>query len=117
VKWYGKAEFWAAIGKVLLIIGPIIYTFITMLGGNPFHDRFGFRYWRDPGAFAGLYYNGNLGLFLGFLQHLTQVSFIISGPDSLSLFLFLKVDHLRSVKWVLTKPRYLWQPAKLRTLV
>ena len=32
VKWYGESEFWAALGKVLLIIGLIFYTFITMLG-------------------------------------------------------------------------------------
>ena len=32
VKWYGETEFWAALGKMLLIIGLIIYTFITMLG-------------------------------------------------------------------------------------
>jgi amino acid transporter len=46
VKWYGESEFWAALGKVLLIIGLIIYTFIAMLGGNPKGDRFGFRYWK-----------------------------------------------------------------------
>ena len=39
VKWYGETEFWAALGKMLLIVGLIIYTFITMLGGNPLHDR------------------------------------------------------------------------------
>lgn len=32
VKWYGETEFWAALGKMLLIIGLIIYTFVTMLG-------------------------------------------------------------------------------------
>ena len=53
VKWYGETEFWLALGKVLLIIGLIIYTFIAMLGGNPLHDRFGFRYWNDPGSFTG----------------------------------------------------------------
>ena len=35
VKWYGETEFWAALGKMLLIIGLIIYTFITMLGVFP----------------------------------------------------------------------------------
>jgi len=39
VKWYGETEFWAALGKVLLIIGLIIFTFIAMLGGNPIKDR------------------------------------------------------------------------------
>jgi amino acid permease len=43
VQWYGESEFWAALGKVLLIIGLLIFTFIVMLGGNPMHDRFGFR--------------------------------------------------------------------------
>ena len=47
VQWYGETEFWAALGKMLLIIGLILYTFITMLGGNPLNDRYGFRYWNN----------------------------------------------------------------------
>ncbi|KAK5709623.1 general amino acid permease agp2 [Elasticomyces elasticus] len=85
VSWYGETEFWAALGKVLLIIGLIIFTFITMLGGNPLGDRFGFRYWNNPGSFAPLYYEGNLGRFLGFLQCLIQASFTIAGPDYVSM--------------------------------
>lgn len=72
VKWYGESEFWAALGKVLLIVGLIIYTFVTMLGGNPLGDRYGFRYWNNPGSFAELYYTGGLGRFLSFLQCLIQ---------------------------------------------
>ena len=85
VKWYGESEFWAALGKVLLIIGLIIFTFISMLGGNPLHDRYGFRYWNNPGSFAELYRTGNLGRFLGFLQCLIQASFTIAGPDYVSM--------------------------------
>jgi len=85
VKWYGESEFWLALGKVILIVGLIFYTFVTMLGGNPLHDRFGFRYWRDPGAFAELYKTGDLGRFLGFLQCLIQASFTIAGPDYVSM--------------------------------
>ncbi|KAH6678637.1 amino acid transporter-like protein [Halenospora varia] len=85
VKWYGESEFWLAMGKVLLIVGLIIFTFITMVGGNPLHDRFGFRYWNTPGAFAELYKTGNLGRFLGFLQCLIQASFTIAGPDYVSM--------------------------------
>jgi amino acid transporter len=44
VDWYGESEFWAALGKVILSVGLIVFTFIVMLGGNPLHDRFGFRY-------------------------------------------------------------------------
>ncbi|CAL3963801.1 unnamed protein product [Diplocarpon coronariae] len=85
VKWYGESEFWLALGKVLLIVGLIMFTFITMLGGNPIHDRFGFRFWNDPGAFAELYRTGRLGKFLGFLQCLIQASFTIAGPDYVSM--------------------------------
>lgn len=85
VQWYGETEFWAALGKVLLIIGLIIYTFIAMLGGNPLGDRFGFRYWNNPGSFAELYRTGDLGRFLGFLQCLIQASFTIAGPDYVSM--------------------------------
>ncbi|OCK86446.1 amino acid permease [Lepidopterella palustris CBS 459.81] len=85
VRWYGESEFWAALGKVLLIIGLISYTFVTMLGGNPLHDRFGFRFWKNPGAFTELYYTGKLGRFLGFLQCLIQASFTIAGPDYVSM--------------------------------
>ncbi|KAK3900778.1 general amino acid permease AGP2 [Staphylotrichum tortipilum] len=85
VRWYGEVEFWAALGKVLLILALLAFTFVTMLGGNPLHDRFGFRYWRDPGAFATLYHSGALGRFLGFLQCLIQASFTIAGPDYVAM--------------------------------
>jgi amino acid transporter len=91
VKWYGETEFWAAVGKVLLIVGLIIFTFIAMLGGNPLHDRFGFRYWKSPGAFtspkafSGLDYDGSKGIFLGFLACLIQASFTIAGPEYISM--------------------------------
>merc|ERR1712000_54835 len=85
VKYYGETEFWLALGKMLLIVGLIIYTFIVMLGGNPLGDRFGFRYWKDPGSFTELYYGGSLGRFMGFLQCLIQASFTIAGPDYVAM--------------------------------
>ena len=85
VNWYGEAEFWAALGKMLLIIGLIFFTFVVMLGGNPLGDRFGFRYWSEPGAFAELYHTGNLGRFLGFLHCLIMASFTVAGPDYVSM--------------------------------
>jgi len=85
VKWYGETEFWAAVGKVLLIIGLLIFTFISMLGGNPEKDRYGFRYWKNPGSFAELYETDGLGRFLGFLQCLILASFTIAGPDYVSM--------------------------------
>ncbi|KAK8864742.1 hypothetical protein IAR55_001998 [Kwoniella newhampshirensis] len=52
VRVYGETEFWISIFKVFMIVGMFIFTFITMVGGNPLHDRYGFRFWRDPGPFA-----------------------------------------------------------------
>ncbi|KAL3480045.1 amino acid permease/ SLC12A domain-containing protein [Aspergillus californicus] len=85
VKWYGESEFWLALSKVLLSVGLIIFTFIVMVGGNPLGDRFGFRYWNDPGAFAEHYKEGSLGRWLGFLACLIQASFTIAGPDYISM--------------------------------
>ena len=88
VKWYGETEFWMALGKVLLIVGLLFYTFIAMLGGNPLGDRFGFRYWKNPGSFTSpkaYSYTGDLGRFIGFLSCLIQASFTIAGPDYVSM--------------------------------
>ena len=85
VKWYGESEFWLSLGKVILIVGLIIFTFIAMLGGNPLGDRYGFRYWYDPGPFAEYYTVGNLGRFMGLLTCLIQASFTVAGPDYVSL--------------------------------
>ncbi|CAG8955995.1 hypothetical protein HYFRA_00008851 [Hymenoscyphus fraxineus] len=85
VKWYGESEFWLAIGKMILIIGLLSFTFVVMLGGNPMGDRFGFRYWNDPGAFAELYSTGSLGRFQGFLQCLITAAFIVAGADYVSM--------------------------------
>jgi amino acid transporter len=85
VKWYGEAEFWLSLGKVLLSIGLIFYTVVVMLGGNPLGDRFGFRYWNEPGAFNEFYKTGDTGKFLGFLSALITASFTIAGPDYVSM--------------------------------
>ncbi|KAI0404006.1 amino acid permease/ SLC12A domain-containing protein [Xylaria palmicola] len=85
IKWYGETEFWAALGKVFLIVGLLIFSFIVAVGGNPQHDRFGFRYWYEPGAFAEYYTTGALGRFQGFLQCLIFASFAVAGPDYVSM--------------------------------
>ncbi|KAJ9294839.1 hypothetical protein DTO271G3_6401 [Paecilomyces variotii] len=54
VRYFGIAEFYLSIFKVFLILGYILFTFITMLGGNPLHDRYGFRQlsqYVDPNTF------------------------------------------------------------------
>ncbi|KAK0210975.1 general amino acid permease AGP2 [Desarmillaria ectypa] len=89
VKWYGESEFWLAFGKVLLALGLISFTFITMVGGNPLHDAYGFRYWNSSNVsgapFAEFIQKGDLGRFMGFLACLIQASFTIAGPDYVSM--------------------------------
>ncbi|KAL8781648.1 MAG: hypothetical protein Q9213_005913 [Squamulea squamosa] len=85
VKWYGESEFWLALGKVILAVGLILYTFVTMVGGNPRHDKYGFRFWREPGSFGEAYATGSLGQFCGFLVCLVQASFTVAGPDYISM--------------------------------
>jgi amino acid transporter len=51
VKWYGESEFWLSGGKVVLIFMLFCFMFITMIGGNPKHDAYGFRYWETPVSF------------------------------------------------------------------
>ncbi|KAF8321172.1 hypothetical protein DL93DRAFT_1609088 [Clavulina sp. PMI_390] len=85
VKWFGEAEFWSSLGKVVLITGLIIMTFIVMVGGNPKHWAFGFTYWKNPGAMAEYISTGSLGRFQGLLQCLITAGYTIGGPDVLSL--------------------------------
>ncbi|KAH8653600.1 putative general amino acid permease [Xylariales sp. PMI_506] len=81
VEWFGKAEFYMSIGKVFLIIMCFAFTFFTMIGCNPLHDAYGFRYWNTPGAFAEYLTEGALGRFWGVLSCFTLASFAVCGPE------------------------------------
>jgi yeast amino acid transporter len=56
-----------------------------MVGGNPQHDAYGFRYWNDPGAFREYRTTGSLGRFEGFLAALWSASFTVVGPEYISI--------------------------------
>lgn len=62
-----------------------LFTIITMVGGNPQHDAFGFRAWRDPGPMAEYLHTGDLGRFEGVLAALWTASFTIMGPEFINL--------------------------------
>lgn len=85
VKVYGEAEFWLTTGKILLLLIVFCFTFITMVGGNPQHDAYGFRYWKNPGSFAEYITTGDLGRFEGFLGALWSAAFTIVGPEYVSM--------------------------------
>ncbi|PPQ91429.1 hypothetical protein CVT25_014317 [Psilocybe cyanescens] len=89
VRFYGESEFWLALGKAILAVGVIAFTFVTMVGGNPLHDVYGFRNWNpakvEGAPFAEYIKTGTLGQFMGFLACLIQASFTIAGPDYVSM--------------------------------
>lgn len=88
VQAFGEAEFWLSSGKVILIFLLFSFTLVTMCGGNSDGDAYGFRYWSNPGAFAEYTANGsygNLARFEGFLSTIWTASFIVVGPEYLSM--------------------------------
>ncbi|KAK5165892.1 uncharacterized protein LTR77_008816 [Saxophila tyrrhenica] len=85
VRAYGEAEFWLSGGKVILIFSLFFFTFISMVGGNPQGDAYGFRYWEDGQAFRARYEGGSLGKFEGFLSALWSAAFTVVGPEYISM--------------------------------
>ncbi|KAL2832779.1 amino acid permease/ SLC12A domain-containing protein [Aspergillus pseudoustus] len=85
VRYFGISEFYMSIFKIFLMLGLMMYTFITMVGGNPDKDPYGFRYWRDPGAFVEYLVPGDTGRFLGLLSCMIQGSFTMVGPEFISM--------------------------------
>lgn len=90
VRLYGEIEFWLASFKIILAICLFCYTFITMVGGNPKHDVFGFRYFRED-SFKQYYPDGiisshhSLGYFQGFLVCLIRAAATIAGGEYISM--------------------------------
>lgn len=85
VKAYGEAEFWLSGGKVILIFSLFFFTFITMVGGNPRGDAYGFRNFMHGDAFRAYIGTGDLGRFQGFLAALTSALFTVVGPEYISM--------------------------------
>ncbi|EPS36321.1 hypothetical protein H072_10185 [Dactylellina haptotyla CBS 200.50] len=81
IKFFGEFEFWLSSIKVLVICGLILLSLILALGGGPDHDRKGFRYWKDPGAFAPYLKKGSLGQFLGFWSTMVNAVFAYLGTE------------------------------------
>jgi amino acid transporter len=111
VRWFGESEFifsmikWghlsvslrrllsllgllaslADVCRIALIVGLIIAGLVVDLGGGPNHDRIGFRYWKNPGAFAEYHFTGNLGKFLGWFTDLLQAAYSYLGMEGIAI--------------------------------
>jgi amino acid transporter len=60
----------------------MLFTFIVMLGGNPLHDRFGFRFWQNPGPWVG---NTAPTRLQSFVNGVNVAGYCIGGPEYLSM--------------------------------
>ncbi|KAI1493314.1 amino acid permease/ SLC12A domain-containing protein [Biscogniauxia mediterranea] len=85
VKWFGESEFIMASTKVLLLFGLCLLTLITMSGGNPKHDAYGFRNWGNGDAMHAYYTSGATGRFLGWWEVVIYAAFTVAGPDMIAL--------------------------------
>jgi amino acid transporter len=86
VQVFGELEFWMSGLKVISLIGLILLGIVIDLGGNPMHDRIGFRYWQHPNGPMGSYllsevHNESLAIFLGFWSTLTTALFAYIGSE------------------------------------
>ncbi|KIW29253.1 uncharacterized protein PV07_05078 [Cladophialophora immunda] len=81
IRFFGEFEFWLSTIKVIVIVGVIILSLVLALGGGPDHDRKGFRYWSDPGAFAEYIEDGATGRFLAFWSTMVTATFAYLGTE------------------------------------
>lgn len=84
VKYYGESEFIMASTKVLLLFGLVLITIITMSGGNPKGDAYGFQNWGD-GVMHPYHTEGATGRFLGWWSVVIYAGFTVAGPDMIAL--------------------------------
>ena len=88
IRFFGEIEFWLSALKVITCLGLILLLFVITLGGGPTHDRIGFRYWQNPGAFLhfidkskNLDIQGPKGRFVAFLSVLVTAVFAFLGTE------------------------------------
>ncbi|KAG7406167.1 General amino acid permease AGP2 [Fusarium oxysporum f. sp. rapae] len=91
---FSEAEFWLALAKVILAVGLIFYTIVVMLGGNPLNDRFRFRYWKDPGVWAGDDAGSRLK---SFINAVNVAGFVMGGPEYISMIAGESLNPRRTV--------------------
>lgn len=99
VRLYGETEFWLSLGKLILLIALLFFTLITMCGGNPQGDAFGFRNWHAEGGPLAEYINtGDLGRFQGLLAAWIQSAFTIVGPEYMSMVAAEAINPRQTMK-------------------
>lgn len=86
VNFYGEVEFWFSSIKVITVVGFMLFA-ICVNAGVGDQGYIGFKYWREPGAFAPYLldvigeHRVPLGKFLGFWSVLVQAGFSYQGTE------------------------------------
>ncbi|KAL5344272.1 hypothetical protein ACLOAV_010776 [Pseudogymnoascus australis] len=98
VSFFGEAEFWFASIKLITILGLILLGIILFFGGGPNHDRLGFRYWQDPGAFKKYMSPNETGKFLAYWHAFVKAGFaFITSPELIAIAAGETVDPRRNI--------------------
>lgn len=84
-QFYGEFESIFSSFKVILILGLMLFSLISMCGGNPQHNAYGFQHWKEGGLFRPYLVDGTTGKFLGTYNCLIWAGFAAGGPDVLAL--------------------------------
>ncbi|KAJ4290393.1 amino acid transporter [Kalmusia sp. IMI 367209] len=82
IRFFGELEFWLSSIKVVVIIGVILLAFLLAVGAGP-GPATGFKYWKNPGAFAPYIQKGDqsAGKFYGFWSSFVNAVFAYLGTE------------------------------------
>lgn len=80
IKFFGELEFWLSTLKVITIVGVILLSFLLAVGAGP-GPATGFKYYKNPGAFAEYIDKGDAGKFYGFWSSFVNAVFAYLGTE------------------------------------
>ncbi|PVH93372.1 hypothetical protein DM02DRAFT_619326 [Periconia macrospinosa] len=82
IKFFGELEFWLSSFKVIVIVGVILLSFLLAVGAGP-GPATGFKYYKNPGAFAPYpgTGNGSTARFAGFWSSFVNAVFAYLGTE------------------------------------
>ncbi|RHZ43397.1 putative amino acid permease [Aspergillus thermomutatus] len=81
----GPYEFALSSFKILVLFALTVLSLVIALGGGPDRDRRGFRYWRDPGAFAPYGDHVLVGKLLAVCKTMPSTIFAYLGSELLGM--------------------------------
>ncbi|CAG98831.1 proline permease PUT4 [Kluyveromyces lactis] len=108
VEFYGTSEAIFCSLKIFCILGIIIVSIVLFFGGGPNHDRLGFRFWKDPGAWAYHLADGGAGRLSDIITGVIRAGFaFILGPELVVLTSTEAQDSRRNIEKAAR--RFVWR--------